>query len=541
MVPVFSMPRGAALAAFLLMAAPYASHAESVEAAGSTASRGDTLIAAASPQGADAAVARIGEELDAVAWFEQGRAEALLDALETAGAHALPVSRYAPEALRAAVEAARLSPALRPDAEARLTRAYLSYARDLTSGALEPSSIAPLIEVQPPRPNSAALLRAAATARDLGALLASLAPSDPEYDALKTAFATLSESVGRADWGGKVAGGRVLRAGDVDARVPALRVRLARLGHDAGPSDAPNRMDDALVAAVKTFQGEYGLNRDGVVGPATLAALNAGPAFRLGQIAVNLERIRWLNRPLGARRVMVNLPDFTVTLFDGDSILFRERVVIGRDKEQTPEFSDEMEHLVLNPTWFVPRSIATEDLLPRLQEDPTILAQRNMQLSRPDGGPLPVDAASHDWSVYTQASFPYRIRQRPSSSNALGLVKFMFPNHNNIYLHDTPQKNLFNRDRRAYSWGCVRVRNPLLLAEVLLAPQMDDPKGFIERTLARGSERYVNLEAHVPVHITYRTVWVDEAGTLQFRTDVYGRDALALEALRRAGVQLPEA
>ncbi|WP_175478800.1 L,D-transpeptidase family protein [Rubrimonas cliftonensis] len=498
------------------------------------------MIATASPQGEDATGPRSPAEPYEIAWFEQGRAEALLDALAAAHTHALPVSRYAPDALRAAVEAARGSPALRADASARLTRAYLSYARDVTSGALEPSRVAPLIEVEPPRPNSAALLRAAATVGDLRALLASLAPRDAEYDALRAAYAKLSDSIGEADWGGKVAGGRVLRARDADARVPALRDRLARLGHDAGPSPAPNRMDDALAEAVKAFQSEYGLNRDGVVGPATLAALNAGPAFRLGQIAVNLERIRWLNRPLGARRVMVNLPDFTVTLFDGDRILFRERVVIGRDKEQTPEFSDEMEHLVLNPTWFVPRSIATEDLLPRLQKDPTILSQRNMHLSRPDGGPLPLDAASHDWSAYSQASFPYRIRQRPSSSNALGRVKFMFPNHNNIYLHDTPQKNLFDRDRRAYSWGCVRVRNPLLLAELLLAPQMDDPKGFIDRTLARGGERYVNLDAHVPVHITYRTAWVDEAGKLQFRTDVYGRDALALKALRSAGLELPE-
>jgi murein L,D-transpeptidase YcbB/YkuD len=191
---------------------------------------------------------------------------------------------------------------------------------------------------------------------------------------------------------------------------------------------------------------------------------------------------------------------------------------------------------VLNPSWHVPRSIATEELLPELQEDPGLLARRNMTLARTDGGPVPLDPSSHDFTSYTAADFPYRIRQRPNASNALGLVKFMFPNDHAIYLHDTPSKRLFAKDRRTFSHGCVRVQDPLRLAELLLSPQEADPRGFIDRVLVTGAERYVNLVEHVPVHLLYRTAWIDPDGTRHFRADVYGRDAQVRAALGAAGV-----
>jgi murein L,D-transpeptidase YcbB/YkuD len=187
----------------------------------------------------------------------------------------------------------------------------------------------------------------------------------------------------------------------------------------------------------------------------------------------------------------------------------------------------------------VPRSIATRDILPKLHADPSYLARSNMVLSRSDGGPMPFDPSSHDFTVYTQGDFPYSIRQRPSGDNALGQVKFMFPNNHAIYLHDTPSRNLFLRDQRAYSSGCVRVRDPLRLAALLLAPQVDDPEGYIQRLIAGGRERYVHLDTPVPVHLTYRTAVIDDFGALRFRPDIYGRDAKVADALRAAGVALP--
>jgi L,D-transpeptidase YcbB len=200
-----------------------------------------------------------------------------------------------------------------------------------------------------------------------------------------------------------------------------------------------------------------------------------------------------------------------------------------------------MDHLVLNPTWYVPRSIATKDLLPQLQADPEAFLQRGMKLQRTDGAPMPFGIASHDFSVYTQADFPFRIRQTPSDDNALGAVKFMFPNDDAIYLHDTPSRHLFNRDLRAYSSGCVRVRDPLRLAALLFEPQEADPRGFVDAVLSTERERTVRLRTPVPIHLTYRTAWIDATGALQLRGDVYGRDALVLRALRDLGLETPDA
>ncbi|PKP62758.1 MAG: murein L,D-transpeptidase, partial [Alphaproteobacteria bacterium HGW-Alphaproteobacteria-8] len=399
------------------------------------------------------------------------------------------------------------------------------------------------IKVEPPRPHPGVLLRAAAAAPNMVAHLASLAPSDPGYEALRARYQTMAALAARGDWGARIADGPTLRSGDRGPRVATLRDRLAQLG-DYAPSVAatdPARFDAPLEQAVRAFQERHGLNLDGAVGPATLAAINTPAAFRVGQLAVNLERMRWMNRPLGQRRIVVNQPDYTVTLFDGDNVLFRERVVVGQVRFQTPEFSDEMEYIVLNPTWHLPRSIATKELLPLLQEDPSVLVRRGMRLVRTDGGPLPLDPSLHDFSGYTARNFPYSVKQAPSSDNALGLVKFMFPNGDSIYLHDTPTKKYFGRDVRALSHGCVRVQDPLLLATLLLAPQQADPRGFIDGVLATGRERYVYLDAPVPVHLTYRTAWVDDGGALQLRSDIYGRDSAALEALNAAGVAAPGA
>jgi murein L,D-transpeptidase YcbB/YkuD len=470
-------------------------------------------------------------------------ARALIAALRDAPSHALPAERYGADALAALVEAAGSDPLRAPDADRALSEAFVLYARDLAGGLLDARRL-PGVELEVVRPLRVALLRAAARATDMAAHLAALAPQDPGYARLRAYYAEQSALARSETAAPRIPDGPTLRAGERGPRVAALRARLAALGDlQAGaprPAD-PALFDEPLQAAVRRFQSRKGLGADGAVGRLTLAALNASAADRAATAAVNLERLRWMNRPLGARHVLVNIPDFTVQLRDGDATAFSERVVVGKLATQTPEFSDEMSHIVLNPTWFVPRSIATQDILPKLQADPTYLAQRNMRLVRNDGGETPADPSLHDWSAYSRGNFPYSIRQRPDEGNALGRVKFIFPNNHAIYLHDTPQKNLFDRTARAYSWGCVRVRDPLRLAEALLAPQTADPRGFIERTLATGRERYVHLDAPVPVHLVYRTLWVDAAGVVHTRPDVYGRDRDVLRALRAAGLAAPEA
>jgi murein L,D-transpeptidase YcbB/YkuD len=542
------MARGAfasVVACIAAVAASPATHARQPDAPFAMAAAATAPNATAptlSAIGAELARSRRGEDVAIAAfyerrggapfWAEAGRGAALADALASAPDHALPA--VDPNLVTAATRT------ITAEVEIALTRAYLAHARALSTGLLEPRAIDEMIKRRVARPEPATLLAMLETAPDIARHLARLAPADPDYATLQARYAELRR-LPAADMAPRLGAGPTLRPGDRGPRVAALRARLDQLGlRPAGPVADPASFDASLEAAVRRFQNDAGLNQDGLVGPMTRAAIDVGPAEQQRKLAVNLERLRWTNQPLAPRHIIVNQADFSVRLVDGDAVLFEERVVIGRPDRQTPEFSDEMEHLVFNPTWYVPRSIATKDILPKLRENPAYLAESNMVLSRPDGGPMPFDSALHDYTAYTVADFPYRIRQRPDPANALGRVKFMFPNNHAIYLHDTPSRNLFLRDRRAYSSGCVRVRDPLRLAAILLAPQVADPEGYIQRLIDSGKERYVHLERTVPVHLTYRTATVDAFGDIRFRADVYGRDALVADALRRAGVALPE-
>lgn len=494
-------------------------------------------------------------------WFDDdGRPttalEALVAEMRGAGRHALPASRYAPDLLVAPLAE---SPAAIAEREIAATEAYLAFGTDLASGILEPREVDREIKVYPERPSSWLLLEGLAGAADPAAHIAGLAPRHPDYAQLVDRLQTYRRLARTTAWAEPIGKGRTLRPGDRSDRVEALRRRLIAMGDlvpAAGVSKAgtldgelvaanetytdlpggadglSDKFDTELAEAVARFQGRHGLNQDGIVGPATLRALNASPTDRVRQIAVNLERLRWLNRDLGNRHVMVNLAGFEMALVEDGAPVFTSRVVIGKSrKHRTPEFSDEMEYMVINPRWYVPASIAREEILPKLRADPGYLAARNMRL-------IGADVWSVDWQTIAPSQFPGRIEQGPGRGNALGRVKFMFPNSDAIYLHDTPARSLFNRDVRAYSHGCVRVQKPLEFAHALLSAQSDDPEGLFDRHLRRGREKYVHLDEHVPVHLTYRTAWVDEAGLDQFRTDVYGRDRKVFQALGAAGLEL---
>jgi murein L,D-transpeptidase YcbB/YkuD len=250
-----------------------------------------------------------------------------------------------------------------------------------------------------------------------------------------------------------------------------------------------------------------------------------------------MERERWLTPERGDRHILVNQTDFTAKIIDNGDVTFETRSVIGKNQydRRSPEFSDVMEHMVINPSWYVPRSIITKEYLPKLKNNPNAVGHIEITDSR---GRV-VNRSSADFSQYTARNFPYAMRQPPSRKNALGLVKFMFPNKYNIYLHDTPHKNLFSREVRAFSHGCIRLAQPFEFAYALLARQTEDPKAFFHRILSSGKETKVDLEQQVPVHIIYRTAYVTNKGRAEFRRDVYGRDAKVWDALQQAGVALP--
>ncbi|MEO1309167.1 MAG: L,D-transpeptidase family protein, partial [Pseudomonadota bacterium] len=278
---------------------------------------------------------------------------------------------------------------------------------------------------------------------------------------------------------------------------------------------------------------------DGVAGQTTITMLNVSAQTRLQQVVVAMERERWTNFERGDRHVLVNITDYTAAIIDDGKVTYRTRSVVGANDSdrRTPEFSDVMEHLVVNPTWNVPYSIATKEYLPKLQRNPHAVSHLRVI----DRRGRVVNRSSVNFAQYSRRNFPFSIKQPPGARNALGLVKFMFPNKYNIYLHDTPAKDLFSRETRAYSHGCIRLNDPFDFAYALLAKQSDDPVGLFKSKLNSGRESRINLEQHVPVHLIYRTAVAPAKGRVNYRRDVYGRDARIFEALSRAGVALPVA
>ncbi len=393
---------------------------------------------------------------------------------------------------------------------------------------------------KPERPAPGALL-AALDSAPLPQVLLGLEPSDPDYRPMVAEKARLEAMAQSESWGPEVADGETLHPGDDDPRVAELRGRLARLGYlPASGETLDTHFDDGMKAAVERFQVDYGLVHDGVVGKATLAAVNAPVATRLAQVTVNLERMRWMPRDMGARYLYVNIPDFTVHLIDGGTSTWESRVVVGKTHvTETPEFDGVVSYIVVNPTWHIPNSIAIRDYLPKLQRNPMVLKNQGIDLMTRSG--TVINPKLVDFTQYTPENFPFRIKQRPSDDNALGQVKFMFPNRFSVYMHDTPHRELFPRDVRAFSNGCIRVEKPRELAEVLLAGQVSDPAAAYDGWLAAKKERHVDLERTIPVHIVYRTAWFDEDGTARYRADVYGRDARLFEAMEAAGVTMAAA
>jgi murein L,D-transpeptidase YcbB/YkuD len=312
--------------------------------------------------------------------------------------------------------------------------------------------------------------------------------------------------------------------------VVALRDRLIRMGYLQATATAV--YDRQIEAAVQAFQLNHGITPDGVASESTIAEMNKGPEERLKSIIVAMERERWMDFDRSAKHIWVNLPDFRAKIIDEGRVIFETRVVIGKDvpDQRSPEFSDEMEHMVINPSWGVPRSIIVKEYLPLLRQNPNAVG--HLQII--DGRGRVVPRGSVDFS----GSFPYGMRQPPSDDNALGLVKFMFPNPHNIYLHDTPSKSLFDKEIRAYSHGCIRVADPFDLAHELLSWQIDNAEDEFEAALKTGKETTVKLKETLPVHLVYFTAYPGPKGQITYRRDVYGRDAALWEALSAAGVEL---
>ncbi len=458
---------------------------------------------------------------------DRARRAALLRAVGRADLHGLPAERY--EVDRLLSEA--VSHRERGRVEVALTRTFLRYAEDLHGGLLSPGAVVPEIKRTRPSLDRGALLRRLERARP-HRFMDALAPQGAEYTRLMRARLELEAAIREESWGEPVRVPRLER-GDSGPEVVALRDRLVALGYLDRSS--ASRFDERIAQAVEAFQADHGLATDGIVGNRTLGELNASPVRRLGQVLVALERERWMNIDRGARHVWVNLADFRTRLMVEGETVFETKSVIGEREHQTPEFSDTMEHMVINPYWYVPRSIVVEEYLPDLRRNPR--AHGQLQILDRSGR---VVSRNRSFAGFSAQSFPYTMRQEPGPQNALGRVKFMFPNRYSIYLHDTPAQHLFAQPVRAFSHGCIRLDDPYDFAEELLRLDGDpDPRGTFERHLASGDNRKVALSQPLPVHLVYRTAMGKPGGGMEYRGDIYGRDARILDALMTEGVRLP--
>jgi murein L,D-transpeptidase YcbB/YkuD len=406
--------------------------------------------------------------------------------------------------------------------DVQLSQAVALYARHAYAGRVVPTKVSANLDYAVKPLAADDVLGLVSASDDPVATLAAYNPPQPEFAALRAELARLRAQDAEAEALPAVADGALLKPGMTDPRVPVLRERLQL----AALTVDPDLYDETVVAAVEDFQAAAGLRQDGIVGRNTVAALNRRGADPVDTILVNMERWRWMPRHLGAFHVRVNIPEYTLDVHDGDEVTYTTRVVVGKVSSPTPAFSDEIRHVVVNPYWNVPASIVRSEMVPRMRSGS---GMRGYQVFANVRGKFrPVDPRSVNWKQVDARKI--QVRQVPGSSNALGEVKFLFPNKHDVYLHDTPSKSLFQRDVRAYSHGCVRVMNPWDFAEAMLAGT-DGVSAAAIRKRVGGGEGWTNVEPRIPVHLTYFTATVDTAGKLQVSDDIYGHDKRLAAAL----------
>jgi murein L,D-transpeptidase YcbB/YkuD len=475
------------------------------------------------------------------------RTKDLIASLCDAGREGLRPADYRLGEFRRTVD--RLRPSLlklRPEAFAvldlELTRRFLDYGADLLAGRLDPKAVSSEWYIRARRSSIDSTLRVAVQAEEFQDIVAPLRPHQPEYAELVNALAGYREILRHGGWP-EVPGHSRLRRSDRGARVAVLRRRLRITGDLSDSAKHKPVYDRAVAKAVARFQARHGIPSDGIVGAATLAALNVPVQVRIRQIQLNLERYRWLPAEFGPRYIYVNIPDYELYAYDWGKPVLKMRVVVGDQYENaTPVFADSMTFVVFRPYWYVPQRILVEEMLPMIRKKRSYLTRHNLEVVDARRDSLVLNPRKINWSRVNISHI--RVRQKPGDTNHLGLVKFMFPNQFAIYLHDTPTPKLFKRGKRTLSHGCVWVEKPVELADYVFAGQdewnekqireaMETPPTAGDGESLDGHS--VTLARPVPVYLVYLTAFVRD-GSLNFRRDPYGKDR---EAMARLGKPSP--
>ena len=417
------------------------------------------------------------------------------------------------------------------DLDLLLTDAFLLYGSHLYSGRIHPETLDSDWTADRGEGDFAEVLETALDLDRMEETLRSLMPFQPGYWRLREVLAWYREIREKGGWG-EVRFGQILLKGDWGERVLALRSRLLLSGDLEQEYNREevchvndDLFDERLKEAVQRFQKRHGLTATGVVDSMTLVLLNIPVEAWIRQIELNLERWRWLPQDLGRRSVLVNIANYELDLLEDGRSSMRMRVVVGKPYRSTPVFSDEITHLVLNPYWSVPPTIAVEDILPIVQKKPEYLIEEKIKVLEGWGRETrEVDPTTVSWKEVTPKNFRYRFLQEPGPRNRMGRIKFMFPNKYDIYLHDGPYQSLYLLSQRPFSSGCIRIEKPIEMALFLLKgdPQWDRESLLAE--IEKAEEETVRLLEPVPIHVVYWTIWAEGDGTVQFRRNIYGRD-----------------
>jgi murein L,D-transpeptidase YcbB/YkuD len=412
------------------------------------------------------------------------------------------------------------------DLDLILTDAFLLLGSHLSGGRINPENIHADWVIGPRSFDMLAVLNSVSTQEQMHRTLDQLRPSHKGYADLKSAIFEMRSLAAKGGWQ-QPQGQKTLRPSDTDGEIATFRRLLSITGdYQGGTHEKPAHLyDDQLVAAVKRFQYRHGLEPDGVIGKKTRRAMAVSPERRIRQMELNLERWRWLPNHLGDRYLLINTAAFWLKVVENHRKRLDMKVVVGRPARQSPVFSSTMTYMVLNPYWNVPHKIAVEDILPKLADGVGYLIDQSFKVfsgwKEDDQELAPQEV---DWSLYGKHYFPLRFRQEPGIKNALGQIKFMFPNKFAVYLHDTPQKLLFKKFQRDFSSGCIRVEDAMALANYLLSDSPNWTAQALSAHLKKGQRQVVRIPDPINIHLIYMTAWVDEDRVLQFREDIYGRD-----------------
>lgn len=419
-----------------------------------------------------------------------------------------------------------------------ITAAYLTLASHMLGGVINPEAADSNWFHYKKEKEWDAYLQEALKNNQVEESIVSLVPKRKQYALLKEKLVAFRELAAKSDIPEKLSIDISIELGDSSEAVRILKERLIFWGDlDENVSEKGNFnvYDQETEQAIANFQARHGILEDGKVGPETRRMLNASVESRITQISLNMERLRWMPEEIGEHYIWVNIPDYELKIVNKGKEKLKMKVIVGERMNGTPIFSDTMEYVVFSPTWIIPKSISVEEMLPKIKEDENYFEDKNLLLYEswsPDA--KEIDPREVNWNRVDKEDFPYKIVEKPSEKNALGLVKFMFPNSEAIYLHDTPTDHLFDRTERGFSHGCIRVEKPKEFAEYLLLENEEDwDLEKITEYMELDTPTTVTLNRKLPVHIVYHSAWVDEEGKVHFRKDIYKHDKTQKQAIER--------